>query len=102
MKWRSRRFLLPLLLIFIVFVVGAGLAIVYLRTHAPITTVWQTSTKQFTQQDQQALQTALSSALSTQNPGNVAGHEFTIIDAQRQGDWAILSANERVGHDSPP
>jgi hypothetical protein len=60
------------------------------------------STKQFTQQDQQDIQTALNSELSTPNPGSRAGHEFTIIDAQRQGDWAIFSANERMSHDAPP
>jgi len=102
MNWRSLRFLLPLLLVFIVLIAGVGLAVVYLRAHAPITTVWQASTKQLTQQDQQAIQTALSSALSTPNPGKVAGHEFTIIDAQRQGDWAIFSANERMSHDAQP
>lgn len=104
MNWRIPRLFLPLLLIFIVLVGGIGFAIVYIRNHssANISITWQINTPAFTTRDQQDIQTALNSALSTPNPGTVAGHEFAIIDAQRQGDWAILSSVERVSHDVQP
>src|SRR5438874_9333898 len=102
MNWRSLRFRLLLLVVFLALIVGVGLAVLYVRSRSDITVVWQTSKPSFTQKDQQNIQTALKSVISTQNPGSVTGHEFTIIDAQRQGDWAIFSANERVNSDMPP
>lgn len=104
MNWRSPRFLIPLLIVSVLLIIGIGVAIVYLRgnTSANITIIWQAHSTVFTQQDQQDIQTALKSSLLASNLGNVAGNEFTIIDAQRQGDWAIFSASERVSHNTQP
>lgn len=104
MTWRLPRKFLPVLLILVVLIVGIGFAVVYIRSHssANISIIWQINTPAFTAQDQQDILRALNSALSTPNLGTVAGHEFTIIDAQRQGDWATLSAVERVSHDAQP
>jgi hypothetical protein len=41
MNWRSTRFLLFLLLSFLVLIVGVSLTILYVRIHASITIVWQ-------------------------------------------------------------
>src|SRR5690349_3333366 len=103
MNWRSSRFF-PFLVILLLLVIGIGITAVYIlaRTSPNITIVWQVSTTQFTQQDQQDIQTAWKTLLVTPNPSPIAGHEFTIIDAQRQGEWAIFSANERVTHDAQP
>ena len=100
-SWRSSRFLLIILVVFIV-LIGVVLAVGYVRSRTDITTVWQASVTSFAQQDQQEIQTALKSSLFSSNPGRITGHEFTIIDAQRQGDWAIFSANQHVSHDAQP
>jgi len=103
MNWRLLRSLILLLIIFVV-LIGAGVTGIYIfnRASTDISIVWQSSPTSLTQQDQQSIQDGLKSALLAANPGNIAGHEFTIIDAQRQGDWAIFSASERVSHDVQP
>lgn len=84
-------------------IIALGLTFIIRNVTSPqITIVWQTTTPSFTQQDQQNIQTALQSIFSTQHPGSVTGHIFTIIDGQRRGDWAIFSANERVNASSAP
>src|SRR5690348_2304370 len=90
MNWRSKHVLIPLFIVCIVLIIGIGVAVAYLRssTSAAITIVWQAPTKSFTQQEQQAIQTAFRSALVAENPAGIANSAFTIIDAQRQGDWA--------------
>jgi len=100
-NWHSPRFFLPLIVIFIVVIVGV--VFVYIRsTSTDITIAWQPTSPSFSQQEQQDIQTAMKSVILAPNPQRFAGHEFTIIDAQRQGDWAIFSANERVGQNTQP
>jgi len=104
MNWRSKRVLVPLLIVCIILIIGIGVAVVYLRSSAStdITIVWQSTPATFTQQDRQDIQTAWKTALLAPNPNRLAGHEFTIIDAQRKSDWAIFDAVERVSHDVQP
>src|SRR6266478_9711395 len=104
MNWRSPRLLIPLLIVGVLLIIGIGVAVVYLRssTSAKITIIWQAHSTAFTQQDQQDIQAAWKNALLSSNPSSIAGHEFTIVNAQRQKDWAIFSANERVSQDAPP
>jgi len=66
-----------------------------------MTTVCQSSTVSFTQQDQQNIESAWKTALLAPNPSRIAGHEFTIVKVRRQDDWAIFDAVERVSHDAP-
>jgi hypothetical protein len=100
MNWRSRRVLVPLLIVCIVLIIG--IAVVYLRGSASAnpTIFWQASTQSFTQQEQQAIQTAFRSSFVAANPTGIAENAFTIIDAQRQGDWADFSLNERVSQNT--
>lgn len=108
----KRRFLFVLLIVALVILVVGGFVFVYdLRTSTNTTTatpttitiVWKASTTSFTQQDLKNIQIALQSVLlAPPNPHPIAGHEFTIIDAQRQGSWVILSANERVNTNANP
>lgn len=102
MNWRSPRFLFPLIAVVLLLI--AGIVIVYLRSNssAAITIAWQSPPTSFTQQDQQSIQTALQTALLASNLSDIAGHEYTIIDAQRQGNWANFAANERVSQDAQP
>jgi Na+-transporting methylmalonyl-CoA/oxaloacetate decarboxylase gamma subunit len=102
MKWRSPRFILIFLLLLIVLIIGIGVAVVFTRSRANITIAWQAPTTSFTQQDQQDIQNAWEPALLASNPSSLSGHKFTIISAQREGDWAIFSANERVGANAEP
>jgi hypothetical protein len=103
MNWCSRRLLILLVVIFLI-LIGIGVTGFYFlnKTSADVTIVWQSSSTSFTQQDQQNIQAGLKSELLAANSGNIAGHEFTIIDAQRQGDWAIFSASEQVNQDAKP
>ena len=104
MNWRSKRVLIPFFIVCIVLIIGIGVAIAYLRnsTSVDVTIVWQVPTTSFTQQDQQAIQNAWAPELLASSPSSLTGHEFTIISAQRQGNWAIFSANERVSASASP
>ena len=104
MNWRSARFLVPLLVVGVLLIIGIGVAVVYLRssTSATITIVWQAHSTAFAQQDQQDIQSAWKAALQAPNSSSITGHEFTIVNAQRQGDWAIFSAVERISHNAKP
>src|SRR5207237_10179602 len=96
MSWPSPRLLVPLAIVCLVLVVGVGATLVYLHNSNPssdITLVCQSAPTSFSQQDQQIIQTALQSALLASNPARITGHESTIIDEQRQGDWDNYSAN---------
>jgi hypothetical protein len=103
MKWRSPRVLIPLILVLLL-LVGGGLAFVFLRSpSSPQTSIaWKAPSNNFTQQDQQGIQAALKSALLASRGESVTGHIFTIIDAERQGDWADLSANEQTSANTQP
>ncbi|HVB21135.1 MAG TPA: hypothetical protein VNG51_04235 [Ktedonobacteraceae bacterium] len=105
MNWRSPRFLILYLIVFLALVIGVGVVIIYLRsTSTDITIVWQTSPTSFAQQDRQGIQNAWEADLTapSSSPGTITNHTFTIITAHRQGDWAIFSANERVNPNGQP
>lgn len=105
MKQRPPHFRLILLLVSLTLIIGIGIAaIIYFlnRSSNDITIAWQTSTTAFTQQELQDIQNAWKTTLLSPNPNSVAGHTFTIINAQRQGDWAIFSANERIQQETTP
>src|SRR5947207_7836818 len=104
MKWRSPRFFLPILIIFLVLAVGIWVAVVLLHGSSSdnITIVWRSVPTSLTQQDQQNIQSALKSALLASKTDHFAGNAFTIVDTQRQGDWVIFSANESTSPNAPP
>ena len=103
LNWRSSRLFIILLIIFVI-LIGVGVMGIYFlnRASADVTIIWQSSPASFTQQDKQGIQDGLKSELIAANPGTIVGHEFTIIDAKRQGDWAIFSASERASQDAQP
>lgn len=96
MNWRSPRLLLPVLGVLLV--LSAGVLVMYLRNSTPsdISIVWQSTSTSFAQQDQQSIEAALRSALQASNSTDITDYRYTIIDAQRQGDWANFTANESM------
>jgi hypothetical protein len=108
---RSSRLFVPLSIICLVLIVGVGATLLYFHINSSssnnnppsnVTIIWRSVPNAFTQQDQQSIQIALQSALSASNSSSVAGHTFTIIDAQRQGDWVNLSAKEQASQSTQP
>lgn len=107
MKKLSRRWLIVSLTALLILLVGGGATFVLLRSHSTaspphISIVWQVSTSAFSQQDQQAIQTAFIAALMAADGASITGDTFTIIDAERQDDWADLSANEQTSANTQP
>lgn len=109
--WRSSRIFVPLSIICLVLIVGVAAILVYFHFNSSsgqsnqssnMMIIWRSVPNSFTQQDQQSIQTALEFVLSASNPSSVAGHIYTIIDVQRQGDWANFSANEQVSQGTQP
>lgn len=90
-----------LLLVLLVCIFGVGLYI-HNTASQTITVIWQGHSQAFTQQDQQDIQNDWKNALLSSNSSHIAGHEFAITNAQRQGTWAIFSANEKESPSTQP
>jgi len=60
--------------------------------------VWGTSASGFSSQDQQSLTSAIKNTLT----GSPSGRRFTIINAQNEQQWALLSLNERTSASAAP
>jgi hypothetical protein len=104
MNWRSPRFLFLFLAFFLVLAAGVVVVAVYLHNKAStdVTIKWQASSSSISQQDRQDIQSKWKAVLLSSNSNSLAGHEFTIVDARRQGSWATFSAEERVSSDGQP
>ena len=105
MRWRSRRFLILLLVSgVIVLLGGAGVALLYIRAHTTRlpAVLWQAPPSTFTQRDQSAIVAGFQSELSAHGSSEAANHHFSIVFAQRQGDWALFTAVERTDPGSRP
>ncbi|HUY78617.1 MAG TPA: M23 family metallopeptidase [Ktedonobacterales bacterium] len=96
---RKRRLGIWLMLgaLFTAILLSAGGYFAYTHFFA-ISVTWGTSTAGFSSQDQQQIGGAIQSSLA----GAPTGHTFTIIDAQRELGWVILSLNEQASTSAAP
>lgn len=105
MKWRLQHLLILLLVVCILLILsGAGLAF-YLTHQATASTpahtlpvVWDTSTTAFTQQDHQAIEKAVQNTILAQGKDIPRPSEIDILIAQREGDWATFTTQQKTAN----
>ncbi len=103
MKGRSLRWLILFLAVCFALALSVTALALY-QTHQStvssstkaLSVIWKVSTLVFTQEDQQTIGKAVQSAIAAQAKGVPRPSEIDIISAEREGDWATFSTQQKT------
>jgi hypothetical protein len=102
MQWRSPRVVASLACALIIVVFFGGLGVARLTNSSGPTIQWAAPGSGLSPDDQTAIGSQLSAALSASAASDGNAQLFTVTFAQRQGDAAVLSASASSGPGAAP